>query len=230
MTDAGMFTSIWQFLSSRGGELTGIVGLSLSVSTTAVVIGALLGVPLGAILGLRKFPGRKFLMRLTYTLMSLPPVLAGLLVYLLFARSGPMGFLDILFTPSVMVIAQVLLVTPIITGLAAAAIAAKEKLSMDTARTLGASERQAAWVVIKEARTGILAGVMTGFGRAFGEVGAVMLVGGNVRYQTRVLTTSIVLETRQGNFEFAIVLGLILLTLSFIVSSVVVHVDDSKLG
>jgi len=225
-----MFTSIWQFLSSRGGELTGIVGLSLSVSTTAVVIGALLGVPLGAILGLRKFPGRKFLMRLTYTLMSLPPVLAGLLVYLLFARSGPMGFLDILFTPSVMVIAQVLLVTPIITGLAAAAIAAKEKLSMDTARTLGASERQAAWVVIKEARTGILAGVMTGFGRAFGEVGAVMLVGGNVRYQTRVLTTSIVLETRQGNFEFAIVLGLILLTLSFIVSSVVVHVDDSKLG
>lgn len=169
-------------------------------------------------------------MRLTYTLMSLPPVLAGLLVYLLFARSGPMGFLDILFTPSVMVIAQVLLVTPIITGLAAAAIAAKEKLSMDTARTLGASERQAAWVVIKEARTGILAGVMTGFGRAFGEVGAVMLVGGNVRYQTRVLTTSIVLETRQGNFEFAIVLGLILLTLSFIVSSVVVHVDDSKLG
>ena len=230
MTDAGMFTSIWQFLSSRGGELTGIVGLSLSVSTTAVVIGALLGVPLGAILGLRKFPGRKFLMRLTYTLMSLPPVLAGLLVYLLFARSGPMGFLDILFTPSVMVIAQVLLVTPIITGLAAAAIAAKEKLSMDTARTLGASERQAAWVVIKEARTGILAGVMSGFGRAFGDVGAVMLVGGNVRYQTRVLTTSIVLETRQGNFEFAIVLGLILLTLSFIVSSVVVHVDDSKLG
>lgn len=228
MTDAGLFNMVWQFLSSRGSELTGIVGLSLTVSTAAVVTGALIGVPLGALLGLRRFPGRKFLMRLTYTLMSLPPVLAGLLVYLFFARSGPLGFLDILFTPSVMVIAQVLLVTPIITGLAAAAIAAKEKLSMDTARTLGASERQAAWVVIKEARTGILAGIMTGFGRAFGEVGAVMLVGGNVRYQTRVLTTSIVLETRQGNFEFAIVLGLILLALSFIVSSIVMHFEESK--
>ena len=169
-------------------------------------------------------------MRLTYTLMSLPPVLAGLLVYLLFARSGPLGALDILFTPSVMVIAQVLLATPIITGLSAAAIAAKEKLSVDTARTLGASERQAAWVVIKEARAGILAGVMTGFGRSFGEVGAVMMVGGNVRYQTRVLTTSIVLETRQGNFEFAIVLGLILLTLSFIVSTILMRADNSKLG
>ena len=193
MTDAGMFTSIWQFYHPGGGADRNSWAF-LSVSTTAVVIGALLGVPLGAILGLRKFRAGSF-DATTYTLMSLPPVLAGLLVYLLFARSGPMGFLDILFTPSVMVIAQVLLVTPIITGLAAAAIAAKEKLSMDTARTLGASERQAAWVVIKEARTGILAGVMTGFGRAFGEVGAVMMVGGNVRYQTRVLTTSIVLET-----------------------------------
>ncbi|HBI27826.1 MAG TPA: tungstate transporter permease, partial [Peptococcaceae bacterium] len=223
MTDSGLFHWLWQFLSSRGGELAGIVGLSLSVSTTAVVISALLGIPLGTVLGLKKFPGRKLMMRLTYTLMSLPPVLAGLLVYLLFARSGPLGALDILFTPSVMVIAQVLLATPIITGLSAAAIAAKEKLSVDTARTLGASERQAAWVVIKEARAGILAGVMTGFGRSFGEVGALMMVGGNVRYQTRVLTTSIVLETRQGNFEFAIVLGLILLTLSFIVSTILMR-------
>ncbi|MDD3314274.1 MAG: ABC transporter permease [Syntrophaceticus sp.] len=230
MTDSGLFHWLWQFLSSRGGELAGIVGLSLSVSTTAVVISALLGIPLGTVLGLKKFPGRKLMMRLTYTLMSLPPVLAGLLVYLLFARSGPLGALDILFTPSVMVIAQVLLATPIITGLSAAAIAAKEKLSVDTARTLGASERQAAWVVIKEARAGILAGVMTGFGRSFGEVGAVMMVGGNVRYHTRVLTTSIVLETRQGNFEFAIVLGLILLTLSFIVSTILMRADNSKLG
>jgi len=220
---------LWQFFSQRGGELSGIVGLSLMVSGSAVIIGAVLGVPLGALLGLKKFPGRELLLRIIYTLMSLPPVLAGLVVYLIFARSGPLGFLDILFTPPVMVIAQVLLATPIITALSSAAIAAKEKLAMDTARTLGASERQAAWMVIKEARTGILAGIMTGFGRAFGEVGAVMLVGGNVRYQTRVLTTSIVLETRQGNYEFAIVLGLILLLLSFVVSSVLLKIDDSKL-
>lgn len=169
-------------------------------------------------------------MRFVYTLMSLPPVLAGLLVYLLFARNGPLGFFQILFSPPAMVIAQVLLATPIITGLSAAAISAKEKHAMDTARTLGASESQAAWMVIKEARTGIVAGIMTGFGRAFGEVGAVMMVGGNVRYYTRVLTTSIVLETRQGNFEFAVALGLVLLTLSFIVSSILFRLDDSKLG
>jgi tungstate transport system permease protein len=229
MIDTGLFHWIWEFLSSRGGELIGIVGLSLSVSTIAVIISALIGVPLGAFLGLRRFPGRKLFMRVIYTLMSLPPVLAGLLVYLFFARSGPLGFLDILFSPTVMVIAQVLLVTPIVTGLSAAAIASKEKLVMDTARTLGASERQAGLVVIKEASKGIVAGIMTGFGRAFGEVGAVMMVGGNVRYQTRVLTTSIVLETRQGQFGFAIVLGLILLILSFIVSSILLRIDESKL-
>lgn len=178
MIDTGLFHWIWEFLSSRGGELIGIVGLSLSVSTIAVIISALIGVPLGAFLGLRRFPGRKLFMRVIYTLMSLPPVLAGLLVYLFFARSGPLGFLDILFSPTVMVIAQVLLVTPIVTGLSAAAIASKEKLVMDTARTLGASERQAGLVVIKEASKGIVAGIMTGFGRAFGEVGAVMMVGG----------------------------------------------------
>ncbi len=225
-----LLSSLWEFFYARGGELGGIVGLSLLVSGSAVIIGALLGVPLGAFLGLRRFPGRSFIVRIIYTLMSLPPVLAGLLVYLVFARTGPLGFLDILFTPPVMVVAQVLLATPIITALSTAAISAKEKLSMDTARTLGASERQAAWMVIKEARTGIVAGIMTGFGRAFGEVGAVMMVGGNVRYQTRVLTTSIVLETRQGNYEFAVALGLILLALSFVVSSILLHLEDSKMG
>ncbi len=230
MTDPGLLTSIWQFFYSHGGEFSGIIGLSLAVTTSAVIIGAVLGVPLGALLGLKRFPGRKLLLRLTYTLMSLPPVLAGLVVYMLFARSGPLGFMDILFTPPVMVVAQVLLVTPIVTGLSAAAISAKEKLAIDTARTLGASERQAAWAVVKEAWAGIIAGIMTGFGRAFGEVGAVMMVGGNVRFQTRVLTTSIVLETRQGNFEFAVALGLILLTISFIVSSVLIRLDDSKLN
>jgi tungstate transport system permease protein len=230
MTDYGLLSSIWQFFTSLGDEFTGIVGLSLAVSGSAVVIGALIGVPLGALLGLKRFPGRKVLLRLIYTLMSLPPVLAGLVVYMVFCRNGPLGFLNILFTPAAMIVAQVLLATPIIAGISAAAVAAKEKLAMDTARSLGASRRQAAWMVIKEARSGIIAGIMTGFGRAFGEVGAVMLVGGNIRYYTRVLTTSIVLETRQGNFEFAVALGGVLLALSFVVSSILLHLDESKLG
>jgi tungstate transport system permease protein len=230
MTDYGLLSSIWQFFTSLGDEFTGIVGLSLAVSGSAVVIGALIGVPLGALLGLKRFPGRKVLLRLIYTLMSLPPVLAGLVVYMVFCRNGPLGFLNILFTPAAMIVAQVLLATPIIAGISAAAVAAKEKLAMETARSLGASRRQAAWTVIKEARSGIIAGIMTGFGRAFGEVGAVMLVGGNIRYYTRVLTTSIVLETRQGNFEFAVALGGVLLALSFVVSSILLRLDDSKLG
>lgn len=230
MTYSGLLSSIWQFFVSLGDEFTGIIGLSLIVSGSSVIIGALFGVPLGALLGLKRFPGRRVLLRLIYTFMSLPPVLAGLVVYMTFSRNGPLGFLNILFTPSAMIVAQVLLATPIIAGISAAAIAAKEKLAMDTARSLGASERQAAWMVIKEARSGIIAGIMTGFGRAFGEVGAVMLVGGNIRYYTRVLTTSIMLETRQGNFEFAVALGVVLLTISFIVSSILLRLDDSKLG
>jgi len=224
-----MIAEIGQNFTTLGGELWQIVGLSLQVSISAILFGALLGVPLGTFLGLKRFPGRKTVMRFTYTLMSLPPVLAGLVIYLIFSRSGPMGFLEVVFTPVVMVIAQVLLVTPIITGLTAAAVAGKEKLVMDTALTLGASRRQAAWLVVREARVAIIAAIMTGFGRAFGEVGAVMLVGGNIRYHTRVLTTSIVLETRQGNFSFAIALGLILLIISFLVSSVLLRLDEAKL-
>ncbi|NLU48832.1 MAG: ABC transporter permease [Syntrophomonadaceae bacterium] len=202
-------------------EMLEIVRLSLAVSGSATILGSLVGVPLGAWMGMSDFTGKKLLLRLIYTLMALPPVLAGLVVYLLLSRSGPLGAWELLFTPPAMVAAQFLLVTPIVTGLSAAAIAAKERLIYDNARSLGANRRQAMWAVVRESRTGIISGVMTGFGRAFAEVGAVMLVGGNIRHQTRVLTTAIVMETRQGNFELAVALGVILLVLSFLVSSVV---------
>ncbi|MGE5397065.1 MAG: ABC transporter permease [Chitinophagales bacterium] len=216
-------------IAGTGKDLIEIILLSLAVSGSSVLISTCIGVPLGAMLGIKRFPGRRVIMRLTYMLMSLPPVLAGLLVYLLLSRTGPLGFWEILFTPMAMVCAQVLLVTPIITGLSASAIAAREKKVLLTALTMGASNRQATWTVIKEARTGITAAIITGFGRAFGEVGAVMLVGGNIKHFTRVLTTSIVLETRQGNFEFAITLGLVLLVLSFLVSSLLLYLDESGL-
>lgn len=211
-------------------EILEIVRLSLTVSGSATIISALIAIPLGAWLGLSDFPGKRALLRVIYTLMALPPVLAGLLVYLLLSRSGPLGAWELLFTPTAMIIAQCLLVAPIISGLVAATIAGKEGIIYDHARSLGATQVQAMWTVVKESRTGIIAGVMTGFGRAFAEVGAVMMVGGNVRHATRVLTTSIVMETRQGNFEMGIALGVILLIISFIVSSIVLmNADDFKL-
>ncbi|MDD3268348.1 MAG: ABC transporter permease [Syntrophomonadaceae bacterium] len=211
-------------------EIFEIVKMSLMVSGSATIISAFIGIPLGAWIGLSDFTGRKLLLRIVYTLMALPPVLAGLLVFLLLSRSGPFGIWELLFTPAAMIIAQCLLVTPIITGLVAAAIAGKEGIIFDHALSLGASRSQAMWTIIKETRSSMIAAVLTGFGRAFAEVGAVMLVGGNIRHMTRVLTTSIVLETRQGNFEMGIALGIILLIISFTVSSIVLsNADEFKL-
>lgn len=212
-------------------EILEIVALSIMVSGSATLISSVIGIPLGSWIGLRDFKGKKVLLRVIYTFMALPPVLAGLIVYLLLSRSGPLGRWELLFTPTAMIIAQCLLVTPIITGLVTAAIAGKDSLLFDHARSLGASRSQAMFTVIKESRTGIISAVMTGFGRAFAEVGAVMLVGGNVRHVTRVLTTSIVMETRQGNFEMGVTLGIILLIISFIVSSIVlINADEFKLS
>lgn len=211
-------------------EILEIVKMSLTVSGSATIISALIGIPLGAWIGLSDFPGRKLLLRTIYTLMALPPVLAGLLVYLLLSRSGPLGVWELLFTPMAMIIAQCLLVAPIIAGLVAAAIAGKEGIIFDHALSLGASRMQAMWTIIKETRSSMIAAVLTGFGRAFAEVGAVMLVGGNIRHMTRVLTTSIVMETRQGNFAMGVTLGIILLIISFAVSSIVLsNADEFKL-
>ncbi len=206
---------------NQKSEIFQIVWMSLLVSGSATIIGSMIGIPLGTWLGVSDFRGKGVVIRIIYALMALPPVLAGLAVYLLFSRSGSFGYLDWLFTPGVMIIAQCMLVTPIVTGLTAAAIASKEGLIHDHAISLGATRRQAMTTVVVESRTGIISGIMTGFGRAFAEVGAVMLVGGNIRFHTRVLTTAIVMETRQGNFEIGITLGIILLIISFVISSVV---------
>ncbi|SHG87104.1 tungstate transport system permease protein [Thermosyntropha lipolytica DSM 11003] len=210
-------------------EITGIVFLSLLVSGTATLISSFIALPLGAYLGLYDFKGRRLVLRLVYTLMALPPVLAGLVVFLLLSRSGPLGFLNLLFTPGAMIIAQCLLVLPIVTGLVAAAVASAERLVYEHALSLGATHYQAVGKVLLETRSGIISAIMTGFGRAFAEVGAVMMVGGNIRYETRVLTTAIVTETRSGNFEMAIALGIILLLLSFLISWIVLtNADDLR--
>lgn len=215
------FNLLWQF----DAEIVQITLLSLKVSLTALAISALLGIPSGAALALKNIPGKGVLLNIIYTLMGLPPVLAGLLVYLLLTYRGPLGQYELLFTPTAMVIAQVLLAVPIVCGLTARAVMALNQEVYDTAVTLGASRRQAVRSIIRESRVGIVAALTTALGRVIAEVGAVMLVGGNIRWSTRVLTTSIVLETRMGNFSTAIAIGIILLTLSFIINMIILTLE-----
>lgn len=206
-------------------EILQITWLSLQVSLTALAMAALLGIPSGAALALKSIPGKSLWLNIIYTLMGLPPVLAGLLVYLVLTYRGPLGQYELLFTPTAMIIAQVLLAWPIVSGLTARAVMALHQEVYDTAVTLGASRGQATWAIIREARVGIIAALTTALGRVIAEVGAVMLVGGNIRWGTRVLTTSIVLETRMGNFSTALAIGIILLTLSFIINLAIIFLE-----
>ncbi len=206
-------------------DLMQIVFLSLRVSLTAIVVSTLLAVPLGTLLGLKPERKTRLFNKIIFTFMGMPPVVGGLIIYLLLSRMGPLGVLGLLYTPSAMIIAQVFLATPIITGLTTVGIRAKGSDVEETARSLGAGSFLAAWTVVREARFAILGAVITGFGRVIAEVGAVMLVGGNIAGRTRVMTTAIVLETRKGNFELAIGLGVILLLLSFIVNSVLYNIQ-----
>jgi tungstate transport system permease protein len=199
-------------------DLLEIILLSLQVSGLAVFIGICIGVPLGALLGLFSFPGRSLLIAMTFTLMGFPTVLIGVLVYLLLSRYGLLGDWGWLFTPAGMTLAQFMLSAPIIAGLTMSAVFAKEKNISETAISLGASRLQLITTIVRESKQGILAAVATAFGRSISEVGAVMLVGGNIEGSTRVMTTAIILETRQGNFEDALFLGLVLLIVTFIVN------------
>lgn len=196
-------------------DMVQIILLSLVVSGSAVVLAGLLGVPAGTYLGMKP-PGRvRLLTKLVYTLMGLPPVVAGLIVLLILSAQGPLGYLQLLFTPAAMIIVQTILALPIITGLTMMGIREKDGEIRDTALSLGADGLQLAWTVIREARFAIMGALVAGFGRVVAEVGAVMLVGGNIHGYTKVMTTAIVQETRQGNFEFAIGLGLVLMIIAF---------------
>lgn len=204
-------------------ELAGIVILSLSASLIALLIAVLLGVPLGAWLGLYAARSKRGWELLIYTGMGFPTVVVGLLVYLLLSRSGPLGVLGWLFTPRAIILAQVIIALPLVAGLTQSAL---EALSPDLRLLLRAwavAPWQEAWILLGEARSGVLVAIIAAFGRIFSEVGAVMLVGGNIQGQTRVLTTAIVLETRQGNFELALALGALLLVLSAVINALVLR-------
>lgn len=207
-------------------EVTEITLLSLRVSITAVILGALIAIPIAAFISFNKFFGKKIIINLIHTFMGLPPVVVGLFVYIILSRKGFLGGLDLLYTPVAMIIAQLIMVIPIITGVSLSAINGISKVVKETAISLGATKFQAALQLIKEARYGILTSLVTGFGAAISEVGAIILVGGNIRFHTRALTTAIVLETGRGNFELAMALGLILIGMSFIINFIITHLQQ----
>lgn len=217
-TIAKGFIGALELIASGDGEVYQIIGLSITVSLVSVIISSIFSVPAGILIGLNRFPLRNLLVMMINTFMGLPPVIAGLVVYLMLSRSGPLGYLDMLFTPGAMVVAQVLLIAPIITGVTMAAVRDKGDLVRKTAYTLGAGECQVLWTIIKECRTSVAAALIAGYGRAISEVGAVMLVGGNIKGHTRVMTTAIVLETSMGNFDRAIAIGMVLMALFFLLN------------
>ncbi|MFW5945448.1 MAG: ABC transporter permease [Candidatus Natronoplasma sp.] len=207
-------------------DIVHVTLLSIFVSVSATLLASVMAVPLGTIMGLRKFRGKEVIRTVTYTLYGFPPVVAGLLIYLMLSRQGPLGSLNLLFTPTAMVLAQMVLVFPIVTGLTMSSVSEVAKDAKETAMTLGASRWQTAKTVLNEARIGVISAVMVGFGRAIAEVGAVIIVGGNIKWHTRVLTTAIVLETRRGNFEYALMLGAILLFVALLVFFVLKRYQD----
>jgi tungstate transport system permease protein len=211
-------------------ELIHVVTLSLRVTGVALVIATAIGIPIGAGLGLARFVGRRFVIALLYTGMGFPPVVVGLFVYLMLSRSGPFGFLGWLFTPTAMVVAQSIIAFPLVAGFTMAAVAGVDASLRLQVLSLGATRWQATWAILREARVGVVVSIVAGFGSIISEVGAVMLVGGNIQGSTRVLTTAIVLETRQGAFDLALALGAVLLSLSFLANATMLRLQGRTIA
>ena len=226
---------IWQgalkaleLLFTFDAEVWAITWLSIKISGSATLISLFLGIPLGIVLALSHFPGRWFVTAMVNTGMGLPPVVVGLFVSIFLWRSGPLGLLELIYSPTAMVIAQVIIALPIVAGLTMAAFQSLDpKLSLQLLG-IGASRGQLIWLLCKEARLPLLAAVMAGFGGVISEVGASMMVGGNIRGQTRVLTTATVLETGKGNFDVAMALSLILLALTFAVNFFLTRIQQRE--
>jgi len=218
-------TEIWHGLTkaieliiSLDPEVMEIAGRSLGISGTSCLLASLICLPLGSLIHFHHFRGKRVLINIIQTLFSVPTVIIGLFVFVLLSRAGPLGELGILFTPTAMVIGQMILITPILLGLTISALSGVSKEIVDTATSLGASGFQVALLVLREARYAVLAAVIMGFGRAISEVGCALMIGGNFKGSTRVLTTATYLETSKGELELAIALGIILLFLALIIS------------
>ena len=222
------FREALRLLVTLDPEVVGIVVLSLKVSGTATLVALLVGLSGGIALAFLRFPGRNIVVAAVNTGMGVPPVVVGLFVSILLWRNGPLGMLELLYTPTAMIAAQVVIATPIVMGISLAALQAlPEKLRWQAAG-LGASRLQTVWILVREARLPLLAAVMAGFGGVISEIGASIMVGGNIKGYTRVLTTATVMETSRGNFEIAIGLGIILLLLTFAVNATLTKIQQRE--
>jgi len=218
-------TEIWHGLTkavelifSLDPEVIEIAGKSLGISITSVFLASLFCIPLASLIHFNRFPGKSALVNLIQTFYSIPTVAIGLFVFVLFSRAGPLGELNLLFSPTVMILGQMILITPILLGLTISAVSGVDKAILDTARSLGASGFQTTIVVLREARFAVIAAVIMAFGRAISEVGIAIMVGGNIRDFTRVITTAIALETSKGDLELAIALGIILIFTALVIN------------
>ena len=213
---------------SGDGEIIEITLRTLAISSSATALALIAGIPLGAVLALRRFRGRGLLVAAVNTGMGMPPVAIGLFVALILWRTGPLGGLNLIYTPTAMVVAQLLLSLPMVVGFSLASIQSVNPRLIGQMWAMGANRLQVLWLLVRETRLGLLAAVMAGFGAAISEVGASMQVGGNLAGETRVLTTATVLETGRGNFEVAIALSLVLVALAFLVNLVLTTVQQRR--
>ncbi|MHB8972369.1 MAG: ABC transporter permease [Pirellulaceae bacterium] len=215
-------------MSEATTELLSIVWRSVRVSGAAVIIAAAVGIPFGVWIGCRKFRGKSVVSAVVHTGMALPPVVIGLLLYILLSRSGPLAQLGWLFSEQAMILAQTLLALPFVVGITMNAVANVPRELIRQVRGLGATDLQCLEAILREARAGVILAVAAAFGRSISEVGAVLIVGGNIAGHTRLLTTAIVLETSKGRFEFALALGAVLLTLALLVNAAIVRFQVSR--
>jgi len=223
----GIKKAFW-LLITFDPEVMSITFLSLQVSGLATIISLFIGISVGTTVALSKFPGRRIVVSLINTGMGLPPVVVGLFVTIFLWRNGPLGFLGVLYTPGAMIIAQTVIATPIVMGITLAAIQQlPQKLRLQIL-ALGATRIQMVWILIKEAKLPLLAAVMAGFGGVISEVGASIMVGGNIKGHSRVLTTATVMETSRGNFDIAIALGIILLLLAYIINLILTQIQQRE--
>lgn len=220
--------SAFRLIFSLDADLFEIILLSLQVTITAVIIASIIGMPMGAWLAVNRFRFRRLTIAILNALMGLPPVVVGLIVYIILSRSGPLGVLNLLFTPTAMIIAQVIIITPLIASISHQAVRDLWAEYHDLLISLNATKNQRIFTLIKDARRSLLTASLAGFGRAIGEVGAIMIVGGNIDHLTRVLTTAIALETGKGEFAFALALGFILIALAIIVNLAIHSISKTE--
>lgn len=217
-----------EMILSGDREILEITLLTLRVSLSAVLISTLIGIPAGMLLGLTTFPGRRFILALVNIGMGLPPVVAGLWITLFLWRSGPLGDFAWLYTPRAIIMAQILVSLPIVTALTSTAFQQINQKMILQIKALGATRIQLYWILLKEVKLAILAAIIAGFGRVIAEVGAAMMVGGNISGETRILTTSIVMEVSKGNFDIALALSFILMSLAFIITFLLTYLQQRK--